>query len=119
MNSYAYYAIKILVSALLIVVISEVAKRSTFFGAVLASIPVISILAFTWLYFETGNIEKISSLSLGIFWLVIPSLLLFLALPGLLRLGWGFWPSLLASIALTSAAYLLMLRLLSQFGTPL
>jgi hypothetical protein len=119
MNAYAYYAAKVLVSAVLIVAVSEAAKRSSLLGAVLASIPTISILAFVWLYLDTGSPEKVSSLSIGIFWLVLPSLLLFLLLPGLLRLGWSFWPSLLASIAATSAAYLLMLRLLRYFGAPL
>ena len=119
MNAHAYYAVKVLVSALLIVAISEAAKRSSTLGALLASLPLISILAFVWLYLDTGSAERIASLSLDIFWLVIPSLLLFLALPGLIRLGWGFWPSLLASLAATSAAYLAMLWLLKQFGAPL
>ncbi len=119
MNSYAYYAIKVLLSALLIVAISEIAKRSSLLGALFASIPFVSILAFVWLYLETGSAEKIPALSLGIFWLVIPSLLLFAVLPGLLKLGWNFWPSLIVSIMLTSAAYLLMLRLLKTFGVEL
>jgi len=119
MNAYAFYAIKLLISALLVVAVSEVAKRSSTLGALLASIPFVSILAFVWLYLESGNADKISALSLNIFWLVLPSLLLFLALPGLLKLGWSFWPSLLVSMALTSVAYILMLRLLKQFNIEL
>ena len=53
---------------------------------------------------------------LEIFWLVIPSLLLFLALPALIRWGWGFWPSLIAASGLTAAAYLLLRPLLRRFG---
>ncbi len=119
MNTYAYYAIKLLISALLVVAISEVAKRSATLGALIASIPFVSILAFVWLYLESGNADKIPALSLNIFWLVIPSLLLFLSLPSLLKLGWSFWPSLLGSMALTSVAYVLMLRLLQRFGVEL
>ena len=116
MSAWPYYIVKVLVSALLVVAISEVAKRSSFWGAALASIPLTSVLAMVWLQVETGNTARIASLSLGIFWLVIPSLVLFLALPGLLRLGWGFWPSLLASIAATSVAYGAMGWLLGRLG---
>ena len=68
-------------------VVSELAKRSSFWGAALASLPLTSLLAFVWLYLDTGDIQKVSSLSQGIFWLVLPSLLLFVVLPLLLRSG--------------------------------
>lgn len=73
-----YYIIKILISALLITFISEISKRSSFWGGVLASVPVVSVIAFIWLYEDTKDIQKIIDLSLNIFWLVIPSLSLFL-----------------------------------------
>ncbi len=116
MSSWLYYAVKVAVSALVIVAISEIAKRSSFWGAALASIPLTSVLAMVWLQLETGNAERISSLSVGIFWLVLPSLVLFLALPALLKLGWSFWPSLLAAMAATAAAYAGMLWLLARLG---
>ncbi|SRR5258706_16209503 len=112
----AYYLFKLLISALLIVAISEIAKRSTFAGAILASLPLTSVLAFVWLYVESGSAEKIPALSIGIFWLVIPSLILFILLPFLLRWGLGFWPSLLGSMAATAAGYGLMLPLLRRLG---
>jgi len=74
------YIIKIILSAILIVAISELAKRSSFMGAILASLPMTSILAFVFLYYETQDSEKVSALSTDIFWLVIPSLTLFLVL---------------------------------------
>jgi len=110
------YAIKILVTAMVAVAVSEIAKRSNFWAALLASIPLTSVLAFVWLYLDTGSSEKVADLSVGILWLVIPSLVLLVALPLLLRAGWGFWLSLVVSMAATSLAYLLMVWLLRRAG---
>ena len=101
----AYYALKTIVSALIIVAIAEIAKRNTLFGALIASLPLTSLLAFIWLYAETHDTARISSLSVEVFWLVIPSLALFLALPLFIRMGWGFWVSLAAAIGITAACY--------------
>jgi hypothetical protein len=60
------YAIKVLVTAIVVVAISELGKRSSFWGAVLASLPLTSLLAFIWLYRGTGNAEAIASLSQGL-----------------------------------------------------
>lgn len=114
-----YYALKVLVSAILIVAISELAKRSSVLGALLASLPVTSLLAFLWLYRETHSIEKVAALSTGIFWLVLPSLLLFVLLPWFLRLGWGFWLSLALACGSTALGYGLMGWLLRRYGVQL
>lgn len=108
--------LKVAITAIVVVAISEVAKRSSLLGAVLASIPLTSVLAMIWLYADTGDTAKIAELSTDIFWLVLPSLVLFLTLPLLLRAGWDFVPSLAAACALTVAAYLLMLAILKHFG---
>jgi hypothetical protein len=113
------YALKALISALVIVAISELAKRSSLAGAILASVPLTSVLAFIWLYTDTHNTEQVAVLSSSIFWLVLPSLVLFLVLPGLLRHGWGFWPSLGGATAATVAAYLVMLAVLPRLGVKL
>jgi cobalamin synthase len=115
----AYYALKILVSAVLVAAISEVGKRSGFWGAILASLPVTSILAMIWLYRDTKDVQRISQLSTGIFWLVLPSLVLFIALPLLLKAGWSFYPSLLSAMALTVAAYFGMAFVLKGFGVQI
>jgi len=99
------FFVKVIVSALLIAAVSEVARRSTLVGALLASLPATSILAFVWLYRETGDAAKVAALSTDIFWLVLPSLTLFVLLPVLLRQGWGFWWSLAASCGATALAY--------------
>lgn len=109
-------AVKIIVTAILVVGIAELAKRSTFLGAILASIPLTSVIAMAWLYADTGDTEKVAALAGGIFWLVLPSLALFIALPLMLRAGWPFIPSLAGSCAITVACYFVMIALLRRFG---
>jgi hypothetical protein len=108
--------IKVIVTAVLVVAISEVAKRSSLMGALLASIPVTSLLAMTWLYIDTGDSAKVADMAGGIFWLVLPSLALFVSLPLMLRAGWPFAWSLAASAAITVACYFLMLAVLRRLG---
>jgi len=114
-----YYLVKIITTTVLIVVISEIAKRSSFVGAILASIPLISVLAMIWLYIDTRDVTKISALSNSVFWLVIPSLALFVSLPILLKQGINFYLSIGISIAITIICYWLMLYVLSYFGVKL
>jgi hypothetical protein len=112
----AYYAFKIAITTLLIVLISEIAKRSTLVGAILASVPIVSVLAMIWLYIDTKDIDKISTLSTSIFWLVLPSLLLFIALPLLLKQGINFYLSISISIVITALCYWVMISVLNYFG---
>lgn len=112
-------AIKVVLTATVIVAISEIAKRSSFWAALLASLPLTSLLAFVWIYLETGNAQNIAALSQSIFWLVLASLPLFLVLPFLIRLGWAFWPSLGLACGLTVAAYFALIWLLMQLGIKL
>jgi len=111
-----YYTIKIMLSALVIVAVSEIAKRSSMLGALLASLPLTSLLAFVWLYLDTGDVQKVASLSSDIFWLVLPSLPLFLLLPLLIKMGWGFWLSLALAALVTAVCYGLMLLAFKQFA---
>ena len=113
------YALKVVLSALVIVAVAEIAKRSTFWAAAVASLPLTSVLAFVWLYLDTGDVQKIAALSGSIFWLVLPSLALLVLLPVLLRHGFGFWASLAVSSAATAAAYLGTIRLLALLGIRL
>lgn len=109
-------ALKVALTALLVVAIAEVAKRSIFAAAILASLPLTSLLAMIWLYADTGDAQKVADLAGGIFWLVLPSLALFIALPLMLRAGWPFGLSLLASSALTVACYFAMVAVLKRFA---
>ena len=114
-----YYTLKILVSALLIVSISEIAKRNSGFGALLASLPLTSLLAMLWMHFEGVETDKIGELSQQIFWLVLPSLVLFLTFPLLLKQGLGFWLSLILSSSTTITVYFVLLPLLRRLGVQL
>ena len=109
-------AVRLLLSGGLIVGASEIAKKNDVFGAFLASLPLISIFAMVWLYNDTGDTEQIATFSKDIFWLVIPSLVLFLALPFFLQKGMEFWPALGISILLTLLAYGIGLKIAS--GSP-
>ena len=111
-----YYVIKIFISASLIVLISEIAKRSTGFAALVASLPLTSLLAFVWLGVEAAEPEKIAELSSQIFWLIVPSLVLFPLLAVLLRAGTNLWVSLTIASAATALAYLALLPVLKKFG---
>lgn len=114
-----YYITKIAVTTILIVLISEIAKRSSFAGAILASIPLISVLAMIWLYIDTKDVFKVIVLSSSIFWLVLPSLMLFIALPFLLKNGVGFYAGMIASLGLTVFSYWFMILVLDYFGVKL
>ena len=113
------YVAKVALSAILIVAIAELGKRSSFWAAALASLPLTSLLAFVWMRIDGVEPERIAGLSTGIFWLVLPSLLLFVLFPLLLRAGLAFWSSLALSCAATALAYAGMVALLARFGVKL
>jgi hypothetical protein len=111
-----HYVVKVALTAAVVVAVSEVAKRSTFWSAALASLPLTSLLAFVWLYLDTGDLPRVAQLSHSILWLVIPSLTLFIVLPVLLRTGSTFWLSLALACIATAVAYLAMVWCLNRFG---
>ena len=113
------FFLKIALSALIIAGASELAKRSAFAGAILVSLPLSSVLALSWLYSDTKDTARVSSMATGIFWALLPSLILFLALPALLKRGWGYWPALGASCAATAAGYAAYAAALARFGVAL
>jgi hypothetical protein len=113
------YAVKVLITAAVVVAVSELGKRSSFWGALLASLPLTSLLAFIWLYIGTGNTQSVAALSQSIFWLVLASLPLFLILPFLLRSGVAFWPGFGVVCALTVGAYFVLMWVLERFGVSL
>ena len=114
-----YYLVKIVVTTVLIVAIAEIAKRSSFAAALLASVPLISVLAMFWLYVDTKDVTKVSALSTSVFWLVLPSLTLFVALPFLLKQGLDFYLSISISLGLTIGCYWLMIFVLNHYGVEL
>jgi F0F1-type ATP synthase assembly protein I len=113
-----YYVIKVLISAAIIVAVSEISKRSSFLGGLLASLPLVSFLGLIWLYWDTKDLNKVAGLSTSIFWLVLPSLSLFLVLPMFLR-KYGFFTSLSLSTVIMLACYVLMVFILKRAGIAL
>ena len=110
------YIIKVLISSLLIVAITEISKRSSFLGGLLASLPLVSFLALIWLYVDTGDTAKVAALSKSIFWLVLPSLIFFIALPPLLKAKLNFSASMALATAAMLVAYGAMLLVLRKFN---
>ncbi|HEX2656590.1 MAG TPA: DUF3147 family protein [Xanthobacteraceae bacterium] len=114
-----YFIIKCALSGIIVGVVSEVAKRSPAFGALIVSLPLVSLLGIIWLWRDTGDIQRISAHIESTFWYVLPSLPMFLVMPAMLRGGIGFWPSLSASCALTIVLYFMTAWVLAKFGVSL
>lgn len=114
-----YLILKTLITALVVVGISELGKRFSLLGGLLASLPLTSILAFIWLYQDTKDVGKVIELSYIIFWMVIPSLFFFIAFPVLLKMGWKFYPSLAASAAMMGIVYSLYVIVMKKMGVQL
>ena len=116
----SYLIAKAVISGVIIMAASEIAHPSPTYGSLILSLPLISILASIWLWRHTGdNAERIASLAEGTFWLVLPTLPLFLVLPALLRSDIEFWNALAFSCAMTVALYLGTVWLLPKVGTNL
>ena len=113
------YLIKVFLSAVLIVAVAEISKRSSFLGGLLASLPLVSFLALIWLYLDTRDTTKVARLATSIFWLVLPSLAFFVALPPLLKLKMSFYACFGMATALMLACYGVMLVVLKKFGVNL
>jgi hypothetical protein len=111
-----YYVSKVLISALIVVAISEVAKRNSGFAALIASLPLTSLVAIIWLRIEGSQAAQIAELSQQIFWLVIPSLAFFLVFATMLKQGLAFWPSLSCACLITIFCYLITMQILRRFG---
>ena len=101
-------------SAAVIVAVSEIAKRYSFMAALLASLPLTSLLAFIWLYIDTKDANKVAALSTDIMWLVLPSLVFFIVLPIAIKQGVHFWLALAIAGGLTALAYWGMASLLAH-----
>lgn len=114
----AWILTKYLLTAAVVVVVSEVAKRSDKLGALIASLPLVSVLALIWLHLERQPTEKLANHAAFTFWYVIPTLPMFVAFPWLLaRLG--FWWAIAASVVLTATCFGMLVLGLRRFGVNL
>jgi len=108
--------VKLVITALLIVLISEIAKRNSLMGAMLAAIPLVSILAMIWMYIDTNDSKSAVEFSNSIVWLIAPSMTLFITFPILIKKGLSFYPSLAISVVMTMLAYYGVIFLLEKLG---
>ena len=114
-----YLAVKALISGVIVAAVSEIARRSPAGGALLASLPLVSVLGMIWLWRDTHDPVRMASHVGATFWYVLPSLPMFLIIPLLLRAGVGFAPALVAGCVLTVVLYLAMVVVLARFGITL
>ncbi|HYF19746.1 MAG TPA: DUF3147 family protein [Ramlibacter sp.] len=113
-----WLATKYLVTAAIVVLVSELARRSDRVGGLVAALPMVTVLTLVWLYLERQPQEKLANHAWYTFWYVLPTLPMFLLFPWLLpRLG--FWLTLLASVGLTLACFTLLALALRPFGIEL
>ncbi|RYG87125.1 MAG: DUF3147 family protein [Alphaproteobacteria bacterium] len=111
-----YLVAKALISGAIIAAVSEIAKRQPGLGALVASLPLISVLGMIWLWHDKPDAENMAAHAGATFWYVLPSLPMFLLIPVLLRHGWPFWLALVAGCALTVALYLGMTWMAPRLG---
>jgi hypothetical protein len=114
-----YLIAKAMLSGLIIMAVSEIAKRNPAFGALVASLPLVSVLAIIWLWRDTGDVARIADHAEATFWYVIPSLPMFLAFPAMLRAAVPFWGALAAACALTVVLYGVTVIVAARFGVRL
>jgi hypothetical protein len=114
-----YLLLKAAISGLIVAIASEVARRNAGFGALVASLPLVSVLGMIWLWRDTRDAPRMIEHSVATFWYVVPSLPMFLLLPALMKRGIGFWPSLGAGLLLTICLYGLMTVALGRWGVRL
>jgi hypothetical protein len=111
--------IKALLSGLVVAAASEAGRRWPTIGGLIVSLPLVSLLAFVWLWNDTGDPNRVAALSTSTLWFLFPSMPLFLLLPALLRSGMGFWPAFLLGVAVTAGLYAGMFWAAPRLGMKL
>ncbi|MBF7729588.1 DUF3147 family protein [Pseudomonas sp. N040] len=109
---------KYLLTAAVVVLVSELAKRSDKLGGLVAALPLVTVLTLIWLHLEQQPAQKIANHAWFTFWYVVPTLPMFLAFPLLLP-KLGFWPALLACVIISVVSFALFALLLRRFGLEL
>ncbi len=113
------FAIKAILSGLLVAAISTVARRYPGWGGLVASLPLVSLLSMLWLYGETRDAEQVARLSIGAFWFFLPSIPMFLIIPAMLRSGVGFALTVIVACAITILLYAAMHWIAPRVGIAL
>ena len=113
-----YLIVKALISGALIAIASTLAKHYPGFGALIASLPLVSVLGMIWLWNDKPDAANMAAHAGATFWYVLPSLPMFLMIPALLRHGVGFWIALMLGCGLTIVLYAMMTWIAPRFGVP-
>lgn len=113
------FLIKAAISGLLVALISTIARRYPGWGGLVASLPLVSVMAMLWLYGETRDPEKVAGLAMSTFWFILPSLPMFLLIPALLRSGWSLGVTMVTAMVVTMALYAGMSWLAPKLGIAL
>lgn len=113
------FVIRALLSGIIVALVALIARRNPGFGALIASLPLISILGMIWLWRDTGDAENMARHAEATFWYVLPSLPMFLLIPLMLRRGVDFWIALGAGCLVTVLLYLGTIAIASRFGITL
>lgn len=114
-----YLTLKAAISGALIAAASTLAKRYPGFGALIASLPLVSILGMVWLWRDKPDAGNMAAHAEATFWYVLPSLPMFLVIPAMLRHGVGFLSALLLGCLLTAALYAAMTHVAPRLGIQL
>ena len=111
-----YLLLKTIISAIIIVLVSEIAKRYTWTAAIIVSLPLTSLLAFVWLYWDTKDVQKVIDLSYSTIVMSLPSFVFFIVLPLLLKFKQNFIFSIIVSIISTAVAYTIFMFFIKKFN---
>jgi hypothetical protein len=114
-----YFLTKALLSGVIIALVSDVARRQPALGALIASLPLISVLGMIWLWLDKPDAANMAHHALATFWYVLPSLPMFLLIPALLYRGLSFWLALGLGCLLTVLLYGLMIWIAHRMGFDL
>ena len=113
-----YLILKYLVTAAVVVIVSEVARRSDRWGGLIAALPLITVLTLIWLFVEKQPDEKIANHAYYTFWYVLPTLPMFLLFPYLLP-RFGFLFTLASCILFTVILFVLFALGMRSLGVDL
>ena len=113
------FAIRAILSGIIIALIAVIGRKAPAAGALIASLPLISVIGMIWLWRDTSDSLLIANHAEATFWYVLPSLPMFLLMPWLLRAGYSFWIALISGIAMTIILYLVTIVIAARFGVRL
>jgi len=110
---------KFLVTSFIIVLVSEIVKRTEKIGALIAALPFVTIMVMIWLHVENQGVEKIANHAFYTLWFVVPTLPMFAQMPIMLRKGYNFWLTLGVGVLVTFASFLVTVWIGKKFGVEL